>query len=192
MSRFESRHDVDELCGGEDDLFARGGDGVTGARELCRALLCDGRPSGARFRDPEIAAAVTARLRAVGFRWAVIDGRAYAVAEDDGVVGEDAVAYTEPQLAAIARLAIELVVAPEPHEESRATITVDQFHRSFAPERRWSKAWLRRAVLGPLERDGYINVVAPGQRRSDAFIEAGPRLRMIDARRIARALEEAA
>jgi len=162
------------------------------ARRICRALLCDERPSAARLRDPGIAQMVSQRLDAVGFRWAVVDGRAYAVSQVDALDTDQGMAYTEPQLAAIARLAIELVAAPEPREGRRAALGVDAFHQTFAPEQRWSKAWLRRAVLGPLERDGYIRVVAPGQRRSDAFIEAGPRLRMIDTRQIARALEDAA
>lgn len=176
----EGRHEWDFLSQDEE------------AADLCRALLCDERPSSGRLRDPDLAGEVTRRLAAVGFRWAAVDGRAYAVAHTDRSDPDTGMPYTEPQLAAIARLAIDLVIAPAPGEGPRAQVKVDDFHRCFAPERRWSKAWLRRAVLGPLERDGYINVVAPGQRRSDAYIEAGPRLRLLDVRRITQALEDAA
>lgn len=164
------------------DSAARGAE----ARAQTQRLLCDETVPRSAMRDPGLVREVEELLDAVGFRLGLVDDRYYAVAADleDGASG-----YSEPQLAALALLSVELVVAPVPGQETpRPRISVSEFHRRISDGQGWSKEWLRRAVLGPLERDGYLRVTAPGQRRSAEFIEAGPRLLLIDARLVARAL----
>lgn len=157
---------------------------------ICQALLCDAAPDSSRISDPIVRDEVQSRLEAVGFRLGEADGRLWAVARAEMSDPETGTGYGEVELAALAHLAICLIVAPAPSPGSaRARLRVDDFHREFAAGTGWSKGWLRRAVLGPLERDRFVRVVAPGQRRSDEFIEAGPRLRLIDTRRLSAAIE---
>jgi hypothetical protein len=158
------------------------------ARSLCRCLLCDQRVSAAALRDPQLRLLVDERLDAVGFRVGLVDGVAWAVARADAFEDDEA-GFSVAERAALALLAVELLVAPEPQAETRPRLTVTRFAELLGREQGWSKAWLRRAVLGRLERDGYIKVVAPGQRRSDEYVEAGPRLRLLDLRGLQRALE---
>lgn len=153
------------------------------ARALCQLLLCNEQVPAKSLIDPSLRAEVSRRLAEVGFGLGQVDGRIYAIAD---AINEGSAGYSDPQLAAIAQLAIELLAAPGPGQ-ARARIGVSEFHASFSRSQGWSKEWLRRAVLGPLERDGYLKVIAPGQRRSAEYIEAGPRLRLLNLSSLSRA-----
>lgn len=172
--------DLHEDWMGEDDAY---GDGAEAAA-LAQRLLCDETVEAKHITDPALRDEIDRRLGQVGFRLTQSGGRLYAHAE---ALNEGAGGYSEPQLAALAQLASDLLIAPAPGPGT-PNVTVADFHARFAAAQGWSKQWVRRAVLGPLERDGHIRVVAPGQRRTDEYIQAGPRLALIDTARLARAL----
>lgn len=55
-----------------------------------------------------------------------------------------------------------------------------------------SAAYVRRAVVGPLERRGLVKVIKPGQRVEGAYLVAGPALAAIDAEMVKARLQETA
>lgn len=175
--------DLNEEWLSEGDTFDRGAE----AAAIAQRLLCDEPVEAKTAIDPELRAEIDRRLGLVGFALAELHGRLYAHAE---AINEGAGGYSEPQLAALAQLAADLLLAPAPGSGT-PNVLVSDFHARFAAAQGWSKQWVRRAVLGPLERDGHIRVVAPGQRRTDEFIQAGPRLHLIDLGRLSRALNAA-
>lgn len=160
------------------------GDDEEEVRRLCAAILTDLGPA-TQGLDPIVREQAVERLWRVGVRVGESEGRLWGLV----AIEEENLAYTEAQLAALAFLAVPLRMAPAPGGP-RPRVAVEAFAREFAPEQGWSKEWLRRAVLGPLERDGFLRVVAPGQRRSDAYIEAGPRLGLLDLRTLRRSLRQ--
>lgn len=170
----------EEWLSEDDEAFDHGAE----AAAVAQRLLCDENVEVKGVTDPQLRAEIDRRLSLVGFRLTQSHGRLYAHAE---TLNEGAGGYSEPQLAALAQLAADLVIAPAPGPGT-PSVLVSDFHARFAAAQGWSKQWVRRAVLGPLERDGYIRVVAPGQRRTDEFIQAGPRLPLIDTGRLSRAL----
>lgn len=141
-------------------------------RELCRQLLCNGSVTTAALRDSGLLEEVRERLDQVGFVLAK-DGEQYWAA----AVGGDS--YTTAQRAAIALLAVGLQLAPDP-THATPQLGLGDFCDRLGSEQGWSRAWIRRAVLGPLERDGYCRIVKPDGNRTDAYIVAGPRLAMVD------------
>ena len=170
-----------------DDLDRR-------ARSICHRVIC-GRPTTGDLpelhEDPDLAEEVQRRLSACGLRLALAKGYGRG-----GVVGVSELrpevpeqALSEPQLAALAYLYVQLDVAPAPSDHPRPRVLVHEFCKTFGAGRGWSVSYVRRAVLGPLETGEYVKVVEPGASRREAFVQPGPRMALLDRRRLTRRLE---
>ncbi len=166
------------------------------AREISQLILCS--PAGAGglddlAADPALAEEVAARLDACGLQLhrSRAHGRWLAATAPDL---RDAATHglSEPQLAALGALYVSLEIAPEPGPDTKARLAVTEFCEQFAAPRGWQAAHVRRTILGPLEAHGYIRVTQPQGSRRAAVIAAGPRMALLDRRRIIRGLERCA
>lgn len=166
------------------------------ARRICHQLLC-GSASLSDLpelqEDPQLAAEVGHRLQACGLelhqakgwkRWMVTG----AADLREQTKGHD---LNQPQLAALAYLFTTLSAAPAPSDEEVARMRVQDFTSGFGRSRGWKADYVRRAVLGPLERMEYVRVVTPSGSRREAYIQPGPRMSLLDRSRLLRHLERA-
>lgn len=166
------------------------------ARELCFLLLTGQNTSGELSElldDAELAEDVRRRLDLCGveLHHARAHGKFLVSGAGDlrdlGATG----GLREPELAALAYLFVHLQEAPAPGD-GKPTMLVADFCDRFGTVRGWKRDFVRRAVLGPLERHEYIKIVTPGDRRSRAFISAGPRMALLDRRRLLARLDREA
>lgn len=164
------------------------------ARSICHLIIC-GRPSAGDLPelhgDLDLADEVRRRLHACGLelhllrghnRWAVIGAPELRDEVPNGLA--------EPQLAALAHLYVQLEVAAAPDQDT-PRVGVREFCQTFGASRGWTVDYVRRAIVGPLERAEYVKTVTPGQSRRAAYLVAGPRMGALDRRRIVRRLERA-
>lgn len=166
------------------------------AREICFLLLTSNTaaPELAELStDVELAEEVRSRLDACGLE--IHHARSYgrylvsgaADLRDQGANG----GLREAELAALGYLFVHLHEAPAPHD-GKPTMLVADFCERFGKQRGWNRRYVRSAVIGPLERHDYIRVVTPGDRRSEAYLSAGPRMALIDRRRLLSRLDREA
>jgi hypothetical protein len=164
------------------------------AREICHQLLC-GETSLSSLpqlaEDPHLASEVERRLDACGLtlRQARGWGRWMVTGDPALVSTTDGHGLNTPQLSALAWLLVELEIAPQPQEDSSNKILVSEFSERYGKPQGWNADYLRRAVLGALEKLEYVRVVTPGGQRRQAFITAGPRMSLLDRRGVLRRLE---
>jgi hypothetical protein len=163
------------------------------ARSICHRVICGRAPANEiadLATDPDLAAEVSRRLDACGLRLALVGGR-YLVTGDPDLRHEvPEHSLSEPQTAALAHLYMALVVAPHPDGESpRPRVDLRTFCREFGAPRGWSIDHVRRLVIGALSTAEYVRVVAPQGHRREAYVEAGPRMELIDRTRLMRLLE---
>lgn len=132
---------------------------------------------------------INRRLDAVGLEWRPATGVVLAAADlrSDHATG----GLREAELAALASLVVSLELAPTPNEHGKRLRVVD-FCETFGKPRGWKREYVRSAVLGPLERAGYIRVVTPSDRRTEQYITVGDRMKLIDNRKLLREIERAA
>lgn len=117
--------------------------------------------------EPQLAAELAERLAACGVRlWRAPGQAPLALIED----GEEL-----PRLprAALAHCALRL--HPQAEGSERRVKVAD-----LAELLGYAESYVRRAVLGPLERRGLVRVVKPDQRAEGAYVVAGPLLAAVD------------
>jgi len=118
-------------------------------------------------RDPEVAREIAERLERCGMRLFRQPDRP-PLALIDGV---DELGRL--QRAALAHCALRL------HPDARRRgerVAVTELAELLSQK----ESYVRRAVLGPLERRGFVRVVKPDQRATGAYVTAGPLLRALD------------
>lgn len=117
-------------------------------------------------REPDLKEEVERRLDLCGMKL-IMGERPFAamISEADQL--------SEASRAALAVCAIALNA-----KGKRPRIEVEEIRRRVGPE--YTAAYVRRAVLGPLEARSLIKVIKPDQRAQDAYVVAGPGLAAID------------
>jgi hypothetical protein len=110
------------------------------------------------------------------------------------VIAEPQDALPELPLACLALCALALHPSRAPASK-QPRITVHDIWRRLGKRQGFTEAYVRRAGLGPLEARGYIKVIKPEQRASEAYVKAGPTMAAVDVELLearVRALKEAA
>lgn len=166
------------------------------ARRICHQLIC-GRTELSDLpelaSDPQLASEVQRRLDACGLEIRQARGWGRWVITGAGDLRDSTSGHglNEPQLAALAFLFVQLDVAPAPSDQDTPRMPVSDFTASFGRPRGWKADYVRRAVLGPLEALEYIRVITPGGERRRAYVQAGPRMSLLDRGQMLRRLDRA-
>ena len=139
-------------------------------RGLCARIVCgqaEPQDEDELARDPELAREVQERLERCGMRLFRQAGRApLALVEGVDELGR-------LQRAALAHCALRL----HPDARGRAErVGVAELAELLSQK----ESYVRRAVLGPLERRGFVRVVKPDQRATGAYVTGGPLMRALD------------
>lgn len=163
------------------------------AQAICHRLLCS-QPTLSDLpelqEDPELAEEVRRRLHTCGLELHAARGwNRWVVTGLPELRDEVEHELNQPQLAALAYLYLHLEVAPAPHEDERPRLRVHDFCARFGAPRGWNIDYVRRAIIGPLERADYVRTVTPQGSRREAYLIAGPAMILLDRRRMLRRLE---